>query len=206
MTVQTRAVLDNAGAILKAAGMGYEDVACARVYITDTAAFQDMNTAYRPFFPSSPPARATVKVGLTSPQFLVEITLTAVKSATRTPVVTPNADGTPGRPNATLSSAIRVDNRLYLSGMLGNTDTNKGDMGGQTKEMLARVERTLKAAGFGWTQVVDGVVFVTDVRNFAGMNDAYRSIVPSPFPARATVETGLVVPDGLVEIMFVAAK
>ena len=42
--------------------------------------------------------------------------------------------------------------------------------------------------------------------NFAGMNAGYRSVIPKDFPARATVKAGLVGADGLVEIMFVAAK
>jgi enamine deaminase RidA (YjgF/YER057c/UK114 family) len=206
MTVQVKAVLDNAGAILKAAGMGYADVVSARVFITDTGKLQEMNAAYRPCFPAEPPARATVKVGLTSPQYLVEIGLTAVKSSDRRAFTTPNADGTPGRPNPVLSSAIRAGNRLYLAGTLGNTDANKSDIAGQTKEALARLGRTLAAAGFEWRDAVDTLVCLTDVRNAGAMNGAYRSVVPQPFPARATIETGLVAPDGLVEIMVVAAK
>jgi enamine deaminase RidA (YjgF/YER057c/UK114 family) len=38
------------------------------------------------------------------------------------------------------------------------------------------------------------------------MNKAYRTIFSKDFPARATVRTGLVNADGLVEMMFVAAK
>ena len=68
-----------------------------------------------------PPARATVKALLTSSDYRVEITMVAVRSANRTAVTTPAADGTPGAKNANLSSAIRVGNRLYLSGILGNT-------------------------------------------------------------------------------------
>jgi 2-iminobutanoate/2-iminopropanoate deaminase len=90
--------------------------------------------------------------------------------------------------------------------MLGNSEASKGDVGAQTKEALARIQRTLEAAGFEWKHVVDGVVFLTDMQQFTAMNDAYRSIVAQPFPARATLGTGLVAPDGFVEIMFVAAK
>jgi 2-iminobutanoate/2-iminopropanoate deaminase len=69
-----------------------------------------------------------------------------------------------------------------------------------------RIGRTLKAAGFGWGDVVDAVVYITDVKNFPAMNEGYREIFTKDFPARATVETGLVAPDGLVEIMFTAVK
>jgi enamine deaminase RidA (YjgF/YER057c/UK114 family) len=53
---------------------------------------------------------------------------------------------------------------------------------------------------------VDGTVFLTDLRNFAAMNEVYRPFFTSAFPARATVETGLVSPDGLVEIAMTAVR
>ena len=206
MKTQTRTVLENAGEILKAAGMTHADVVSSRVYITDTTMFQDMNAAYRPFFPKDPPARATVKTGLMGPQFSVEITLVAVKGPAREAILAPSADGSPGKPNPNLSSAIRVGNRLYVSGMLGTNDQNKSDMQGQTRVTLANIGRALKAAGFDWPHVVDGMVYITDVSRFPAMNEAYREIFTQDFPARATVESGLVAPDGLVEIMFTAVK
>lgn len=204
--VQTRTAMDNAGEILKAGGMTYADVASARVYITDTALFQDMNAAYRSYFPKDPPARATVKAGLTSLEAAVEISLVAVKSGTREAINPPNADSSPAQPNPNLSSAIRVGNRLFLSGMLGNDAGNKGDLAGQTRTALARIARTLRAAGFGWQDVVDGTVYITEMKNINAMNEAYREIFTRDFPARATVEAGLMSPDALVEIMFTAAK
>jgi aminoacrylate peracid reductase len=206
MAVQTRAVLDNGAAVLKTAGMSFADVVSSRVYISDPAAFQEMNAAYRTFFPTDPPARATVKAQLTSPEYLVEITMVAVKSSNRTAVTTPAADGTPGAKNANLSSAIQAGNRLYVSGILGNTATNKGDVKAQTAEALARIGRTLKAAGFDWHHVVDGTVYLPDLTRFADMNAAYREPLNKDFPARATVGAGLMGADGAVELMFIAVK
>jgi enamine deaminase RidA (YjgF/YER057c/UK114 family) len=205
MDVQVKTAMDNAGQILKAAGYSFGDVVSVRNYISDGSGFGAMNKVYQTYFPTDPPARATVVAPLTGPQYLFETQMVAVKGA-RDAVTTPAADGTPGRTNPNLSSAIRVGNRLYLSGMLGNTADNKGDATAQTREILARVGRTLKAAGFDWGHVVDGVVYITDVGNFAAMNAGYRSQFTKEFPARATVRTGLVAPDGLVEIMFTAVK
>ncbi len=205
MTVQAKAVLDNAGEILKEAGMGFEHVVASRVFITDGTKFQEMNKVYTSYFTKEPPTRATVIAGLTTPQYLVEMTLTAVRGAKQV-FTTPAADGTPGKPSAILSSAIKVGNRLYVSGILGNNADNKGDTEAQTKEILARVGRTLKAAGYDWPDVADGIVYITDVKNFDAMNRGYRTVFTKDFPARATVRTGLVAADGLVEIMFVASK
>jgi len=206
VTVQTRTVLDNGAAILKQAGMSFADVVAARVYLTDDTAFQAMNTAYRTYFPSSPPARATVKAGLAGADYLVEITMVAVKDAGRKAITTPNADGSPGNANPNLSAAIQVGNRLYIAGLTGNTASNKGDVKAQTAEVLARAGRTLKAAGFEWSNVVDGVVYLTDMSKFQDMNAAYRGVFTKDFPARATVGTGLMGADAAVEIMFTAVK
>lgn len=203
MTVQTRAVLDNAAAILKEAGMTFDNVVSSKVFITDASKFQEMNDAYRTYFTKDPPARATVVAPLMGAANVVEITLTA-SSLPKQVFTTPAADGTPGKPSPILSSAVKVGNRLYLSGLLGNTATNKGDTDAQTREILARVGRTLQVAGFGWSDLVDGVVYITDVNNFDAMNRGYRSVVKD-LPARATVKTGLVA-DGMLEIMFVASK
>jgi 2-iminobutanoate/2-iminopropanoate deaminase len=205
MGAQTTTIMTNAAELLKAAGFGMEHVVASRVYITDGTKFQEMNKAYVTNFPKDPPARATVIAGLPGAQYQVEITMTAVRRPKQA-FTTPAADGSPGKPNPVLSSAIKVGNRLYVSGILGNTADNKGNMEAQTKEMMARIGRTLTAAGFGWGDVVDGIAYITDLNNFAAMNDVYRSVITKDFPARATVKVGLVGADGLVEIMFVASK
>ncbi len=98
MTAQTKTVLDNAGQILKAAGMSFDNVVSSRVFITDGTKFQEMNKAYQTYFPKDPPARATVVAPLMGPQYQVEITLTASRLPKQA-FTTPAADGTPGKPN-----------------------------------------------------------------------------------------------------------
>ena len=92
--------------------------------------------------------------------------MVAVKEPSRTAVTTPNADGSAGTVNPNLSSAIKVGNRLFLSGMLGNDASNAGKVGPQTTEALARLGRTLKAAGFDWPNVVEGMVYLPDIKSF----------------------------------------
>ena len=199
VAAQTRTVLENAGELLQAAGMGPENVISAKVYLPDVAGFQPMNGAYRSFFGSAPPARATVQAGLAGRQANVEITIVA--SAAPRAVI---SDSRPANPN--LSAAIRAGNRVHVSGMLGNTDDNKGDTAKQTTETLARIRQALQAAGCTPGDVVDAVVYLTDVANFSAMNDAYRIFFERDFPARTTIGSGLVVPDGLVEIMVTAER
>jgi enamine deaminase RidA (YjgF/YER057c/UK114 family) len=202
---QVKTVLENGGAILEAAGLAHGDVVQSRLYIPDTALFADMNAAYRAFFAKDPPVRATVKAGLTSSDYLFEATMVAVKGA-REIVTTPNADGTPGTPNPNLSSAIRVGKRLWVSGVLGNTEATRGDAAAQTRETLARVGRALKAAGFSWEEVGEAVVYVSDLEHGPAVAKVWAEQFPKAKPAGVLVETPLVAPDGLVEIMVSAAK
>ncbi|MGH9371868.1 MAG: RidA family protein [Vicinamibacterales bacterium] len=196
ITVQTRAVMDNASELLKAAGLSFAHVVSTRVYLTDAANFQGMNEVYRHSFSHGFPARATVKAGLAGPVPLVEMTFTA--SSTRREVFGTPPEGVP------ISPAIRAGERLYLSGALGNTPETSGNAGAQTRETLARLRNTLASAGASPADVVEGTVYLKEVAAFAAMNEQYRAFFGSGFPARTTVGTPLVVDDGLVEIMLTA--
>jgi 2-iminobutanoate/2-iminopropanoate deaminase len=59
---ETRRALENVGAVLAAAGTGFERVVKVTAYLTDMGTFQEFNGVYGEFFDSEPPARATVGV------------------------------------------------------------------------------------------------------------------------------------------------
>jgi 2-iminobutanoate/2-iminopropanoate deaminase len=69
---QTRAVLGNVREVLRAAGSGLDRVVKTTVFLSDLSNFVRMNAVYAEFFPSNPPVRSTVQVGL-APGMLVEI-------------------------------------------------------------------------------------------------------------------------------------
>jgi reactive intermediate/imine deaminase len=194
--VQTRTIMENARQLLEAAGLTFANIVSARVYLTNAADFAAMNEVYAEYFPSAPPARATVQSGLAGPEAVVEITFIA-SAAPRTAIGTPPS----GLP---FSPAVKAGSRVYVSGMLGNSDATAGDVAAQTREALAKIGRTLADAGSGPAEVVEGLVYLTDAAAFAAMNGQYRQFFGSDFPARATVVTPLVAPDGLVEIMVTA--
>lgn len=74
---QTQAVLDNLEATLKAAGMTFDDVTDATVYLTDIRHYAEMNAVYGAALKKPAPARATVGMVLMSPDALVEIQMHA---------------------------------------------------------------------------------------------------------------------------------
>ena len=77
---QTKQVLDNLGAVLKEAGMDYDNVVRATVYLSDMNNFQSMNSVYSGYFNSPhPPSRSTVEVRLLPKGALVEIDLIAME-------------------------------------------------------------------------------------------------------------------------------
>jgi reactive intermediate/imine deaminase len=196
--LQTRTILENATTLLKTAGVGLEDVVQSRVFVIDDLMFNDMNDVYREFFPTAPPARATAVAGLMGNSF-VEVTLVATRGTKEIvgPVVSPSLP---------LSTAVRAGHRLFLSGVLGNTDANMGDPAAQTREVLTRIGRTLTGAGLSFDNVVDSTVYLPDLTQFATMNGVYREFVPTAPPARATVGTKLVSRNALVEILMTAVR
>jgi 2-iminobutanoate/2-iminopropanoate deaminase len=76
---ETRAMLDNVGRLLRAAGLDYADVVKCTVYLRDFADFAAMNTVYREYFPTEPPTRATVGVTALAADYRVEIEVIATR-------------------------------------------------------------------------------------------------------------------------------
>jgi 2-iminobutanoate/2-iminopropanoate deaminase len=76
---EVKQTLDNAGAILKEAGYGFEDAVAVQVYLTDMGLFERMNQVYVSYFPEPRPARTTVGVAKLVGPARIEITITAYK-------------------------------------------------------------------------------------------------------------------------------
>jgi len=75
---QTARVLENLGAVLAAAGAGFEQVVKTTVFLVDLADFQKMNEVYARAFAQNPPARSTVQVAALPRGARVEIEAVAV--------------------------------------------------------------------------------------------------------------------------------
>ena len=76
---ETRAMLDNVGRLLTAAGLDFADVVKATVYLRDFDDFAAMNAVYREYFPTDPPTRATVGVTALAADYAVEIECIATR-------------------------------------------------------------------------------------------------------------------------------
>lgn len=76
---QTKLALESIRTVLREAGLDMKDVVKSTVYLKNLEDYAAMNAAYAPFFPSEPPARATVQAGLVL-DALIEISCIAVKT------------------------------------------------------------------------------------------------------------------------------
>ena len=104
-----------------------------------------------------------------------------------------------------MSQAVVHGNTVYLAGQVA--DDASQSTAGQTRQVLARIDALLKAAGTDKSKLLSTNIWLTDMANFAEMNSAWDAWVsPGNTPARATVEAKLAAPGLLVEIMVVAAK
>lgn len=126
----------------------------------------------------------------------------AVLQAQKEPVV-PAGQSASG----TLTPGIRSGDVIYVSGQTGvSREAPDSTIEGQTKRALENVQRVVEAGGGSMATVLKCTVFLKDVKDFAGMNSAYRKAFPSEPPARSTVVVAaLVSPAARVEIECIAA-
>jgi len=79
LETEIRRVMSNLGAVLKEAGMSYENVVKATIYTTDLKNYKLINTIYGEYFKEKPPARETVQVVALPAGAHVEVSCVAVK-------------------------------------------------------------------------------------------------------------------------------
>jgi 2-iminobutanoate/2-iminopropanoate deaminase len=78
IATQTRRVLDNVGAVLKAEGLNFENIVKTTIFLTNLDDFQTVNEIYGSYFKQEPPARSTVQVSALPKGAKVEIEVIAV--------------------------------------------------------------------------------------------------------------------------------
>lgn len=93
---------------------------------------------------------------------------------------------------------------VYLAGQVA--DDAGQDIGGQTRQVLAAIDRLLAEAGSDKSRILMAQIFIADLADFDGMNSVWDDWVPagSP-PSRATVEAQLARPGWRIEIVVTAA-
>jgi 2-iminobutanoate/2-iminopropanoate deaminase len=106
------------------------------------------------------------------------------------------------------SPALKVGNLLFLSGQIPLDPATghlvEGDIRAQTTRVLQNMGELLRAGGAEFSAVVRTTVFLTDLADFAVMNEIYATYFSPPYPARSTVQVARLPRDVRVEIDAIA--
>jgi enamine deaminase RidA (YjgF/YER057c/UK114 family) len=103
-----------------------------------------------------------------------------------------------------MSQAVVHNGTAYLAGQVAQDASE--DAAGQTRQILAAIDRLLAECGSDKTRILSAQIFLADIKDFKAMNEVWDAWVPTGHtPARATVESKLATPKYLVEIKVIAA-
>jgi len=106
------------------------------------------------------------------------------------------------------SQAVTAGDFLFASGQIpldpATGQLVDGGIAEQTHRVFKNLAAILAAAGIGFEKVVKTNVYLSDMTDFAAMNEIYGTYFPAPAPARATIQAARLPRDVKVEIDFVA--
>jgi reactive intermediate/imine deaminase len=132
-------------------------------------------------------------------------TFSSEHDVNKEPVQTPDAPGAIG----IYSQAIRAGNTVYLSGQIGLDPATMQLVDGidaQIHRVFRNLQAVAAAAGATLDDAVKFTVFLTDLANFARLNEIMSQYVQAPYPARSAVGVSQLPRGALVEIEAVLVK
>ncbi|MDD6506526.1 MAG: RidA family protein [Prevotellaceae bacterium] len=107
------------------------------------------------------------------------------------------------------SQAIVANGFVFASGQVpidpATGEFAEGGIAEQTRQSLTNVTHVLAAAGTDLSHVVKTTVYLSDMANFAAMNEVYATFFKEPYPARSAVAVKTLPKGALVEIEVLAA-
>ena len=108
------------------------------------------------------------------------------------------------------SQAIEAGGMVFASGQVpidpATDQFVEGGIKEQTRQSLTNARNILREAGTDLTHVVKTTVFLSDMNNFAAMNEVYAEFFQQPYPARSAVAVKTLPTGALVEIECIAVK
>ncbi|OIQ48462.1 MAG: reactive intermediate/imine deaminase [Gammaproteobacteria bacterium MedPE] len=104
----------------------------------------------------------------------------------------------------TYSQAVKVDNTVYLSGQIplvpSSMEMVSEDFEAQVVQVFDNLTAVTKAAGGNMNDIVKLNIFMTDLSNFATVNDVMSRYFEQPYPARAAIEVSALPKGSQVEM------
>ena len=107
------------------------------------------------------------------------------------------------------SPAVEVGGFIYTSGQIpvdSNGKIIEGDVKAQTQQCLKNLTNVLEAAGVSSDDVVKTTVYLTDMGDYALVNEVYGEYFKAPYPARTAISVCALPLGAKVEIEVVAKK
>jgi 2-iminobutanoate/2-iminopropanoate deaminase len=114
------------------------------------------------------------------------------------------------KPIGPYSQAVRINNLVFTSGQIAINPKSglliEGTIQEETHQVMHNMQAVLNAAGLDFKQVLKSTIFVTDMDDFAAINEVYASYFDSDTaPARETVQVARLPKDVRVEISMIAS-
>jgi 2-iminobutanoate/2-iminopropanoate deaminase len=106
------------------------------------------------------------------------------------------------------SQAVRFDNLLFVSGQIPiepeSGEILKGNIKEQTKQILENMNNILTAGGSSLNNVLRTTIFLTNLEDYADVNEMYAQFFEKSMPARSTVQVSRLPMDVQIEIDAIA--
>ena len=103
-----------------------------------------------------------------------------------------------------LSEMTIFNDTVYLAGQVASDASQ--DIRGQTRQVLAAVDKLLAEAGTDNAHILMCQIFLADLADFAAMNEVWDDwVAPGDAPPRATVQAFLAKPEWKIEVVVTAA-
>jgi len=107
-------------------------------------------------------------------------------------------------PIGTYSQAIKIGNTVYISGQIPidpkTGEIIEGNFDDQVNQSLSNVNEIVKAAGGNIDDIVKVSVYLSDINNFASLNEAMKAVFHLPYPARSVVEIKSLPKNAMIEV------
>lgn len=124
----------------------------------------------------------------------------------KTIINTPHAPA----PIGPYNQAILKGDELFISGQIcldpATGELNNSDIASEARQVMLNLQAILEAAGMNFSHVIKTTIFLTDMHQFAQVNEVYGSFFTGDFPARETVQVSALPKFVNVEISMMAAR
>jgi len=187
---QARVALDNLGATLKAAGLGYEHMVFTHPYLLADMRYGDMNKVYATYFEfGATPARATIFVDALPRELTIEYTGVAVRDLSKREPVRPKNM----QPSPTASPCVWGEDLYFCSGKSGFIPGVGGGVWASTvenqfRQTMRNLLDNLEETGLDFSAVVSTHVYLDDIRDMPRIQPIYDSYFPGRKPALTVVQ------------------